>query len=139
MSKLFIPPTNLPRGRLTSAVVIANQTGISAITDLTGLTISWTGVAGRWYRVTAKVELTATAADGAFVLSMTDGSNILVQRAVRSCTADATTTTIELIEQITGAVTRKLRLAKSGGTGTVGLQTASATIPAFILVEDIGV
>jgi hypothetical protein len=129
-----------PLGTKAYSSVTANQTGITSVTDLTGLLVTWTAVAGRRYKVTVTGEITATVGDGAYVVALTTSSNTDLKRAADAClTTSSRTFTLTYVEVPgAGSVTRKARLSKAGGTGTVGL-SASSTNPAFILVEDIGV
>lgn len=131
---------NVPAGYMTHAAVTAAQGGITAIADLTNLSVTWHSLENRRYKITAKVEVYTSVADGGTVLSLTDASNNLLQRApgVFSATAPPITLSILYIETGTGEeLTRKLRLEKNGGTGNV-TSDAGATYPAILLVEDIG-
>ncbi len=135
--------TNAPRGVMATASVTAVQSGISTITDVTSMTVTWTAVSTRRYRVSASSEIYGTAAGDLLILSITDGSNVQQQRTV--FTVPALTggagygkATIELyLSGISGSTTRKLRLERSSGTGTAAF-SASSTFPAYIVVEDIG-
>ena len=130
----------LPRGVMAYAQVIVDQTGISSVTDLTGMSATWTATSSRVYRITVAGEVTATAADGAFVVSLTDTSNVLVKRATDACltTSSRSFGIIYRVTGLSGSITRKVRLNKAGGTGTLTFGTIGATNPGFILVEDIG-
>lgn len=129
----------LARGEVGYAQVVADQLSISTVADLTSLTLTFTAVAGRRYRWTFSGEVVATVADGAYALILTDGSNVMKKRATRGCTSTAADSCSLMFEETPGAgsVTRKLRLSKASGTGTVGL-AATATNPAFLSLEDIG-
>lgn len=117
----------------------ADQTTITSVVDLTGLTLTWTAVSGRSYLIVAKIEVTATVADGAFVLSLTDGAGTSTQRATDACltTSGRSVSLFRVESGLSGSVTRKLRLAKAGGTGSLTMG-AAATQPAFLLILDIG-
>ena len=132
---------NVPLGVMVSATpVVADQLGISSQTDLTGLSVTWTAVTGRRYRITGTGEVTATAADGAWVVALTDAGNTQKKRATDACTTtSARSWTIEHEETgLSGSQTRKLRMQKAGGSGTVGLSSTTANNPATLTVEDIG-
>lgn len=123
------------------AQVVANQTPINAEGDLTGLTVTYTAVAGRRYRITAKVEITSSVADGVYVVKITDAANVGLQRATDAClttSSRSVTLVYSAVAAASGATTRKLRASKIGGTGTLTMGCA-ADYPAFIMVEDIGV
>lgn len=129
----------LARGEVGYAQVVADQLSISSATDLTSLTVTFTAVAARRYRWTFDGEVTATAADGAYVVQLTDGSNTVKKRVTRGCSSTSADSCHLEFEETPGAgsITRKLRLSKASGTGTVGL-TATSTNPSFLSLEDIG-
>ena len=64
-----------------------------------------------------------------------------VKRVTAPCivTNSQTFTLTYVVTGLSGSITRKVRLAKTAGTGTLTFGNASATNPSFILVEDIGV
>ena len=63
-----------------------------------------------------------------------------VQQAVvhLSSTAGCSSERTVILTGLTGAVTAKLRMERNTGSGTV-TSNASATNPAFMLVEDLGI
>ena len=129
-----------PGGWVGEASATADQTGLSAITDLTNLSITFTAVAARRYRISAKVEVQATVADGEYELHLTDGSGTQLARAVTQCVSTTFLSTLVIFFQEVpggGSITRKLRLGKLTGTGTVSLR-AAANRAAILLIEDIG-
>lgn len=144
----------LPGGKMGYAQVTANQTTITTETDLTSLTVTWTAVSARRYRITGyctmRVDSTPSPATWACVY-ITDGSNTKKQAGygsfVPSGTSDSndslyTTAFVSVTETgLSGSTTRKLR-AESRGAGAANGDTvaliASSTQPAYILVEDIG-
>lgn len=130
----------LPGGTVGYAERTTDQTTITVQVDITSLTVTWTAVAGRRYKITGKVEVTSTAADGAYVLVLTDAANTSKQRATDACltTSGRTVTLTHVEEPGSGSITRKLRLSKAGGTGSLTAGAAAAS-PAFLLVEDVGV
>jgi len=132
-------PWHLPWGVVARASRTTDQTTITSSVDITSLTVTFTAVTNRRYRITAKGEVVATAADGAYVLHLTDGSNNIQQRATDGCLTTSART-INLVHEETissGSVTRKLRMSKAGGTGSLTF-AAAAEQPGFIMVEDIG-
>lgn len=133
------PPWNLPWGRLGSASVTANQSGITSAVDLTSLTLTWTAVANRYYRVSWAGEVSTTNADGVFVVALTDTAPSQAKRSTAALTSTSSMSfgDFHVLTSGAGAITRKLRMSKIGGTGSVALVAASDN-PAWILVEDIG-
>lgn len=130
----------LPRGYITGSKKTSNQSGISTITDITSLSVTFTMENGRWYRIMVQADVAPTVSTDTAVLYLTDGSNNDLMRAVVPFSqSNSQTPQIIYYEQAgsTGSVTRKVRLARVSGTGTFEVQAAS-TRPALILVEDIG-
>jgi len=137
----WVAPGNVSQGTVAYAQVVADQTGIFAATDLTGMSVTWIAVASRRYRITVTGEVASSVADGVYVVSLTDTSNVQVKRATGPCTTlnSQTLTLVYCVTGLSGSITRKCRLTKTSGTGTLTFGNASATNPSFILVEDIGV
>ena len=129
----------LPRGVVASASVTASQGSITTVTDLTGLSVSFTAEVGRKYRVTAAVEVLDSASSSVYVVSVKDGAFTLHRSTgVNGHTGSVTNTIVTPpISSYTGARTWKLTLERASGTGTLST-TPSATYPAHITVEDIG-
>lgn len=141
----------LPAGEVAYAQVTSNQTGITTGSDLTSLTVTFTAVAGRRYKLTGQclVARTATAPNPA-TLHAKESTTVLAVASVdiarlSSGTPSATNTLrVEYVNNasISGSKTWKLLLGSmnysgSDSAGTVDMLAAS-TYPAFILVEDIG-
>lgn len=126
-----------PRGNLAYAQVTANQGSLSGSADLTGLSVTFTAVAGRRYRVAGYAALQTNAADVVGALRIMEGSTILAGASARLWSTGAVTVTAQYVTAslTAGAHTIKLNVAFSGGTNT---SVAAADNPAFIRVEDIG-
>ncbi len=77
--------------------------------------------------------------DDEFALIIAEGATILAQSYVllRPANSQCFGLVIAVIQPTAAAHTYKLQLGRSVGTGTA-TANAAATIPAFILVEDIG-
>lgn len=140
MGSVDIYPPSAPSGMaLAYAEVTANQTGISTETDLTGLTVTVTVPAGRRIRITAHcAEIDNDSTAGSVIGRIKEGATVLglfaadtLASSVAIC-ADASV----VITPTAGSHTYKLSLHKNVGAGSISL-SASATQPAFILVEDI--
>lgn len=122
------------------AQAVANQATITAAVDLTSLTTTVTvPYAGHRVRITAEVQLQSTVADDvAQVLIMEGATQLNVGPML--CRPAATALKViahALVVPTAAAHTYKLQGQRVSGTGTVTM-TASATAPAFILVEDLG-
>lgn len=124
------------------AQVTSNQTGITTMTDLTGLSVTWTAVAGRRYRVSFKVLIFSTVANDDANVWIRNGSSTKLNaygvRAVSTTHGIAVTGSHVLAGLSAGSQTVKLSLERAAGSGSLGLAAAS-THPSFILVEDIGI
>ena len=131
---------NVPWGQIAYAQVTTGQGGITAVTDLTGLTVTFTAIAGRRYRTSFYGIVTASVASDAVGVNITTGANANVQtsQAVVGVAEFGYSLGASVIESLSaGSHTRKLRMVRNAGSGTC-LLNADATFPAFILVEDIG-
>lgn len=130
---------DLPLGIVAYAQVTANQGSITTpFVDLTGLTVTFTAVSGRRYKVTGVVLPSSTVAGDTVIIALTTGANSQLQQA--NAVATITSETVVLVwvssGSDSGSTTWKLRIDRFG-SGTVQ-NTAGATLPSFILVEDIG-
>lgn len=137
----YRPPWNMPWGILGTAFVSANQTGITSVVDLTGLTITVTVPVNRWIRISANgLVFSATAG------TVTTSGAVIVEGAtqLQSCIGNAVPATgatfgplVTTISPSAGAHTYKLRASVNTGGGTMAL-VAAATGRAELTVEDCG-
>lgn len=128
--------TKLPGGWIGYAEVTANQTGITTVTDLTGLSVAVTAGTNRRLKITGSIRVTRTVADGYTTLYIRESSTNL-NFGVTLSTLDFFCVAMAVITPTAGSHTYKLSLERTTGTGTVGIAAAAAN-PNFILVEDIG-
>lgn len=132
----------LPLGEVAYAEITANQGSITTITDVTGLSVTWTAVAGRVYEVTVQGLMLSSVADDICQLAITNASNTLQSwGAVSTRSPSAFGESVSCTKRVTGlsgSTTWKARAARQAGTGNVTL-VAAATVPAFIKVVDMGV
>lgn len=129
----------LPQGTLGYAQVVANQTGITTEVDLTGLSVTVTVVAGRRLEITGEVGWFSTIADdvGKLVIQQ-DGVQVQARPyPQRPASWGLTARATAILTPSAGSHVYKLRFARDTGTGSITMQ-AGATIPAFIVVKDIG-
>lgn len=134
------PPWNVAWGVLDYAQVTADQTGITTITSLTTLTTTATVPANRRIRTTISGEWLGQVLNDRHIVYIADGADVALRRQILDV-ADADSLNpfhLSYVEATTaGSITRKARMERSSGTGACQLR-ASATNPAFILLEDIG-
>jgi len=121
--------------------ITSNVTGITTIADVTGLSITFTAVASRRYRIDVgcMMQTDGSTANNQGRLYITDGSNNVLQRrdvnlAVGALPAGISATAI--VVPGAGSVTYKARAERSIANNLSVI--AAATIPAFILITDIG-
>jgi hypothetical protein len=128
-------PWNMPWGRVAFASTTTPQTTTSAVEqDLTGLSVTFTAVANRIYRLSGFVVGKWTSNGDGYV-PLYAGTTQLVSW-VQYAVANQYYTLAPAIDStsLSGSTTVKLR-----ATGPSALTTASATgYPAWIRVEDIG-
>lgn len=130
----------LPKGKMGYASVTADQTPITTVVDLTSLTLTFTAVASRFYRITGYCNAQSTVATDRIDLQITDSTPTQLQLFAGA--PNAANQAIGMLAQVVvqpgaGSKTYKLRMARGVGTGTITMK-AAATFPAFILIEDIG-
>lgn len=131
-----------PLGKVGYASTSTAQSTITTLVDLTGLTVTWTAVPGRLYQVSYGVSLSGNTANELIGLYVADSSNVTHWRDLFTSGAlfsgvwygqfsGFMTTTGS------GSITRKLRLERNVGVGTLGT-APNPSWPCFILVEDVG-
>jgi hypothetical protein len=130
---------SLPQGTLGYAPVTANQGTFTAATDLTGLTVTVTLVAGRRIRISAHAGFQSSVAADTVEFNIQEGATILQYGLIGMTIANRifTSDPSVVLTPTVGAHTYKLNAQRVDGTGNITL-VAGATQPAFILVEDIG-
>jgi hypothetical protein len=132
-----------PGGWVGYEQVTASQNGITGVTDLTGLSITFTAVANRRYRTTFSGEINGSVAGDLLIAYITDGAGTSLRRGVLTVPAlisgaGYSQMTLQYVFQPSaGSITHKVRLERNAGTGNANL-FATTTSPAFILIEDLG-
>lgn len=131
----------LPRGYVAASKKTANQGSISTEVDITDLSVTVPMISGRIYKTTVHMDVFTSNSDTVLVGKLTDGSNVQLQRTTCRPAVANTGQTLQLVYYETAAstasVTRKIRVYRAAGTGTITVQGA-ALEPTLILVEDIG-
>lgn len=132
-------PWNLPWGVIGVAAATSAQTGISAVTDLTGLTVTWTAVANRYYKATAQVVVEQMTGAGAPSIIIANGAGTQLNQNQTSEPAGSDFVGLQCITYLTGlsagSQTIKVRCQTTANT----VNTASAaTLPAVLIIEDMG-
>ncbi len=123
-------------GVLGYAQVTANQTGISTTTDLAGLTVTVTVSSGRRIRITGVGRLNQNTGTAQTVFAIQEGATVINLATIEAGASwTEAPVAMAIVQPTAGVHTYKLTLAT--GANTVDL-LASATNPAWIMVEDIG-
>jgi hypothetical protein len=122
-------------------VNLANQSGITTVTDLTNLSVSVTvPYAGHRIKITAETEVQSTIANDTARLQIQEGATVLQISDLTNPAANVTGKMIAhaIIVPTAGAHTYKLTLQRVLGTGSLTNNNGVAGLVSFILVEDLG-
>ncbi len=137
-------PWNLPWGPVAPvAQVTANQGSITTIVDATSLTITFTAVANRRYRVHINTALQSTVATDQGLVTLADAANTVLNSRSGQFAASANValpfsfTHDTVTPAVAGSYTFKLRFTRTAGSGTLTMP-ASASMISQLTVEDIG-
>lgn len=129
---------DLPQGTLGYAPATVSQGSITAEVDLTSLTVTVTTTASRRIKISGWAFFNSSVAnDIVRFLIQQDGVQVASGAAILPVTFNVGVPVFAVLTPSAGSHTYKLRAARDSGTGNVSMN-ASATFPAFILVEDIG-
>lgn len=129
-------------GTSGSGYVRNTTTGVTipaAIGDVSGMTISWTAISSRIYKITLTLADVNTAAGMApFLVDIADGSNVTKFQTRRAFPAnDTDTITFSYVETgLSGTILRKVRVQGTTNTGTFNTNGASSL--SVFVIEDIG-
>lgn len=126
-------------GSLGYASATANQGSITSEADLTSLTSTVTVPANHRIKISAQIDVQSSAASDRVTLRIKESTTVLQACRVVVVAVD-TGESINCEVVLTpsgGSHTYKLSLERDTGTGNAQLN-ASSTMPAYILVEDIG-
>lgn len=127
-------------GRITQASKTAQQTTITAVVDVAGLSVTFTALAGRRYLLSLECLMFSATADDVVQCQITDNANTVLQLAQGiSRVVNVGVSLIAEIEVVPGAgsVTYKARALRASGAGNVTFD-CGATYPATLRVTDIG-
>jgi hypothetical protein len=125
----------LPGGWIGYAEVTANQGSITAEVDLTSLTVTVTVNTTRRIKITGRCYMQNTGTAGGDILKIHEDGVQIMEAGLPGHTTAHVLHAEAVRTPSAGSHTYKLRGQATAGTATM---VASATIPAFILVEDMG-
>lgn len=141
MNAVDVQRALLPLGRLNSTTVSADQTPITTVVDLTGMTAAVTAGTGRRLKITATGPASSSVIADRVAFKIQEGATVLATGYFHVAPNAASTATHMHLEAevagVTGAHTYKATLMRQGGSGNITFN--AATYPATFLVEDIGV
>ena len=127
----------VPDGR---KIMAGSQGAITSITDLTGLSISFTPEVGRLYMARFEAQALSSAAQMAtFYIASTAGT-VYVERTWFLASNGQTSQYVgvsSVLAGMSGTVTLKVRAAATGGTGPIQISVSASSIAEFT-VEDVG-
>lgn len=125
------------QGTIGYAQATSNQGSITTGVDLTSLSVPVTLVAGRRIRITGSTYPSSTVTSDRVTMTINEGGTQLQEGSIVPTSSAIHIERSVVLTPSAGSHTYKLTMARSVGSGTV-TSNASATFPAFILVEDIG-
>lgn len=135
---------NLPWGQVASAAATTGTAGLTAEADV--LTVTFTAIANRIYRLDSQFLVTASIANDHVLCRLTDNSNVELQRwdhfAVINADVEGgsmfvTFDGVAAAILPAGSTTLKLRASRASGTGSDTI-SATATRPTILTVSDCG-
>jgi hypothetical protein len=121
--------------RNTTTAVTIN----AAIDDVSGMTISWTAISTRIYKITVTLaDVNTVSGMAPFLIDVADGSNVTKFQTRRAFPAnDTDTITFSYVETgLTGTILRKVRVQGTSNPGTFNTNAAAAL--SVFVIEDIG-
>ena len=129
----------VPGGCIAVAQLTAGFAFSTSPIDIPGLAVTFTAAAGRRFKVTAEmyVQTTVTGDRIGFVIANAGGASLASAVFVATANNGEMITRSLITTPAAGPVTYKLRGYRAAGTGSVSM-VATASDPAFIIVEDVG-
>ncbi len=128
---------NLPRGIVGEARGTTQQTGITTTpTDLTGMTVTFTAVAGRKYKVSFDVPVLQVTTAANVIIRLLEGGVEVHRRTMTLAVSDqAGMVLVCMVTPAAGSVTYKLDAQTTAGTLTA---RPNLSIAMNLIVEDVG-
>ena len=118
----------------------ALQAGITTATDLTSMSVTWTAIANRYYKVTYHIYAYPSVTNACFTVNLQEGATIKQISIANGGVASVGTTCEGLYVSTFSAASHTLKLtgALTGGSAGTITFNAAATLPWILCVEDIG-
>ena len=132
---------NFPFGVVALATnTTASQAGITGVTDLTGMSVTFTAIANRYYKASYHVYGIPTVTNACFSVNLQEGATIKQVGNTNGgvATIGTTLTAIYVGTFSAGSHTLKLTGQLTGGSsGSIKFEAASV-LPWILVIEDIG-
>ena len=121
------------------AQITADSSQFSSLTLIPGLSVTFTAVADRRYKMSFECEVVQTVGGDVWVFNMEDTAVTLKRVTGRNATTNSVSISASYSNNasITGSKTWRINGVRASGSGNIQVG-AAATYPAFVLVEDIG-
>jgi hypothetical protein len=123
------------------ASITSNSSAFTTVADVSGLSVTWTAVASRRYRLVFNGDVASDTSGDVITASITTSGNTQLSRGTARMNASNVAETVHaeaFITGVSGSVTYKVRAERTSGAGSCTVQ-AAATYPAIFYVEDVGV
>ena len=131
----------LPFGIVALATnTTANQPTITTKVDLTGMSVTWTAIANRNYKITYHIYAIPTTTNACFSVNLQQSTTVKQISITNGGVATAGTTCNGIYISSFSAGSTTLKLTGATTAGSLGSFTfaADATLPWILCVEDIG-
>jgi hypothetical protein len=126
--RTLVRPWNVAWGRVASATATVDQTPITTVVDATGLSVTFTAVAGRLYQAVSYGLFSSTTADNVVRLDICNASNTVLRRGschIAVASAGAQATAQVTLSGLSGSTTIKCRTQRWAGSGTITLANSA--------------
>lgn len=123
-------------GTVGYAAQTSSQAGFTTETDISGVSVTFTPVSGRRYRSTLRVPVADCAVASTLAGFVYNGATRVSQSNQSIAAGASTNHTVQAVHTgLSGSTTLKGRFISTGGSATL---TATADVPIWLMVEDIG-
>jgi len=134
----WVQPWNMPWGCVAVATSTTKTTSIgSSYVSLSGLSVTWTAVANRRYKVTGYADISSGTSACIARLAIADGSDTVKAQSQQDLDGSHVASQVvhEVFTGSSASTTRKLRALVTSGTGATQSDVYG---PHLIMVEDLG-
>lgn len=129
---------SIPRGRIDSISDTTTQAGITTITDLTNMTVTFPTVLNRRYKVTGHVSAQQLTNAATVTLTLTDAANTQLETRLITAPVNAFIDLLIVYEILGDGASKTFKLRGSSTAASVTFRPAGTSANRLI-VEDIGI